>query len=355
MVTPAGKMTEDGWVDLDGLPDDVDPRTIGSRWSAEDLMGATFPEPKWAVPGLIPEGVTLLAGAPKVGKSWLALGLAQAVASGGHALGRVPVDPGDCLYYALEDTPRRIQRRLAMVLEGAPVPGRLHFDFGWQPDTAVADLETWLEDHGGARLVVVDVLARVRGPALVGESAYGADYAALVPLKRLADLHHVAIVVVHHVRKAGAEDWLDRVSGTNGLAGAADAVVVLARSRGAADAKLYLTGRDVEEAEHALSYDASHGAWTMLDGPASDYDLSDERRRIVAAVRHEEGLGPKQIAVATSITYDVVKHLVRKMVDADQLDTDGAGHYFPVHSVHSVHHDTPSGEHGERSEQEEDG
>lgn len=330
----------DEWVDLDAEPGDVDLGTVASRWSATTLMGTVFADPRWAVPGLIPEGITLLAGAPKVGKSWLALGLAQAVASGGHALGRVPVEPGDCLYYALEDTPRRIQRRLAMVLEGASVPARLHFDFGWQPDTAVASLTRWLEDHPGARLVVVDVLARVRGPALVGESAYGADYASLIPLKRLADAHQVAVIVVHHVRKAGAEDWLDKVSGTNGLAGAADAVVVLARSRGAADAKLHLTGRDVEEAEHALSYDASNGSWTLLDRPATEYDQSPQRRAILAAVRDAGTSGPKAIATATGLDYGVVRHLVITMTDAGQLEQVGRGTYrYPLHNLHIVHND----------------
>ena len=67
----------------------------------------------------------------------------------------------------------------------------------------------------------------------------------------------------------------------------------------------------------------------MLDRPAADLDLTDERRRIVAVVRQNEGLGPKQIALATGLSHDVVKQLVRKMVDAGQLDTDGAGHYLP--------------------------
>jgi DNA-binding MarR family transcriptional regulator len=112
---------------------------------------------------------------------------------------------------------------------------------------------------------------------------------------------------------------------------------VLTRSRNTKQAVLKITGRDVEEAEHALELDAAMGVWTMLDGPATDYTLSDERRSILAALRDTEGLGPKQIAEASGVTHDVVKHLVRKMAEDGQIDTDGNGHYFPIHSIHCVH------------------
>src|SRR4051794_35919991 len=89
------------------------PRTA---WTASELMAMNFPEPRWAIPGLVAEGVTLLAGAPKVGKSWLALNTSPAVAAGGKALGKVDVESGDVLYLALEDNPRRLRSRLEKVL-----------------------------------------------------------------------------------------------------------------------------------------------------------------------------------------------------------------------------------------------
>ncbi|MGI8701240.1 MAG: AAA family ATPase [Nocardioidaceae bacterium] len=103
----------------------VQPTRPRTSWTAAELMACEFPEPRWAVPGIIAEGVTLLAGAPKVGKSWLALGLGIAVATGGKALGALDVMEGDVLYLALEDPPRRLQDRLAKVLSGATATGRL--------------------------------------------------------------------------------------------------------------------------------------------------------------------------------------------------------------------------------------
>jgi hypothetical protein len=307
-----------------------------TSWNAVELMATDFPEPRWAVDGIIAEGASLLAGAPKLGKSWLALNLSVAIASGGHALGKVRCDEGDVLYLALEDNGRRLQSRMRMVLQGAPPPPRLSFAISCEPllDGGADRIREWLDKHPDARLVIVDVFTRVRGAVSDKANRYEADYIAMSIVKAIADDYGVAILVVHHTRKASAEDFLDAVSGTQGIAGAADAVLVLSRSRGRAQAVLKVTGRDVAEAEYPLDFDAGIGTWKLLDGPASDYEVSDERRRILHALRESEGLGPKAIAEAADVKYDVVKHLVRRMVDDGQLDTDGNGHYF--HSLHSL-------------------
>lgn len=326
----------------------LDPPELPRRrtsWNAVELMSQEFPPPRWAVPGVIAEGLSFCAGAPKAGKSWLGLGLAVAVASGGVALGRIPVEEGDVLYLALEDVPRRLKERLAKVLAGEPAPERLTIavECAAIPEGGAERLRHWLAEHPAARLVVVDVFAKVRGRASDRASLYEADYLAASQLKAIADEFGVAVVALHHTRKAPADhDFLDAMSGSQGLAGAADAVVVLTRARGQAQAVLRVTGRDVEEAEYALTFDASLGAWSLLDGPAAHWMVSDERRRILEAVTTTEGLGPKAIAEASGVSYDVVRHLVRKLVDEGLLDTDGNGHYFPLHSVHTVHSHCPS-------------
>jgi len=146
-----------------------------------DLWHKAFPAVRWAVPGLIPEGVAILAGSPKIGKSWLALGVAVAVATGGIALGRIPVEPGEVLYLALEDTQRRLQKRLQRVLPadcGQP-SGRLHFVTEWPRLHAggVERFERWLTDHPETRLVIIDTLEKVRPhTASLDRSMYTADY-----------------------------------------------------------------------------------------------------------------------------------------------------------------------------------
>jgi hypothetical protein len=305
------------------------PRTA---WTADQLMDAQFPEPKWAVPGILAEGVTLLAGPPKVGKSWLSLGLALAVAAGGKAFDSVPVDGGPVLYLALEDTPRRLQTRMGKLLGGrrAPAGLRLVTECPPFPQGGVEAIAGWLDRNPDARMVVMDVFAKMRGASPQGASAYDADYVAVGYAKRLADHYGVAVVLVHHVRKMASEDFLTEVSGTNGIAGAADATLVLKRARGQADGILHVTGRDVEEAEYALAFQQESGAWHLLDGPASDHTIGDTRATILRHVRAHPGAKPKDIAEAMpDVDADTVRRTCSRMADAGQLTRDAGGRYFP--------------------------
>ena len=301
-----------------------------TTWTAVELLATKFPAPRWAVPGTVPEGLTLLAGAPKLGKSWLALGFAVAVASGGRALGSIPVEQGGVCYLALEDPPRRLQQRLRSLLGASAAPESLYLDTEWPAlsDGGLEQLDRRLAALPGTRLVVVDVWARFRGPVGDHGSVYSADYAAVSGLKQVADRHSVALLVVHHVRKAGASDFLDTVSGTHGLAGAADSVLVMTRARNSGEATLSLTGRDVEETELAVRFAPDIGTWTLL-GSAEEYGLTEERRRVRDLLTEAGPLTPKSVADKLGIAHENAKKLCRRMADAGQLDV-ADGYYTPI-------------------------
>ncbi|MFI7641320.1 AAA family ATPase [Nonomuraea sp. NPDC049400] len=185
------------------------PTPFRTSWTADELMSVTFPPTKWAVPGVIAEGLNLLAGPPKVGKSWLSLAtaVAVAVAGGGKALEAIKVEPGPVLYLALEDTPRRLQSRMSKVLGDNPAPRGLTLATACETlprggDQAIA---RWLERNPGARMVVIDVFAKIRVTTPPGLSAYDADYTAMSRAKNQADTYGVAVVLVHHVRKMGSD------------------------------------------------------------------------------------------------------------------------------------------------------
>lgn len=303
----------------------------GVYWTAAQLMATEFPEPRWAVPGLVAEGLNLLVGAPKIGKSWLCLGLAVAVASGGRALGRVQVEQGPVLYAALEDTPRRLQSRLAAVCSGSPVPEDLHITTALprMPD-ASAYVAGWLETHPKARLVIVDVIRKVRGAADPRASAYADDYDAMGALKALADKYGVAVVGVHHTRKqVDDSDVFNDVSGSTGLTGAADAILIAKRARNTADAVLHVTGRDVNEQEYGLTWSPQVCQWTLLDEPVALATMGTTRRRILDWVTLHPGATPADIAEGTGIKPNTVQVNVRRMVDDGQLSSDGTGRYGP--------------------------
>ncbi|MGI8309429.1 AAA family ATPase [Saccharopolyspora hattusasensis] len=305
--------------------------TFATAWTADRLMAAEFPEPRWAVPGIFSEGVNVLAGPPKVGKSWMSLGLALSVAAGGQALESIDVQPGPVLYLALEDTPRRLQTRMGKLLGGKPAPPGLTLATESPALPAGGDqaIAGWLERNRDARMVVLDVFAKIRGVPPAGMSAYDADYAAVSRAKRIADHYGVAMVLVHHVRKMGSEDFLAEVSGTNGIAGAADAVLVLKRGRNQADGVLNVTGRDVDEAEYALSFQATTGSWQLLDGPATDHTLHDTSATILRYVRENPGEGPKAIADVTGLPYENVKKTCQRLAKAGDLHAASGRYRIP--------------------------
>lgn len=233
-------------------------------FNAKSLQNAEFDEVRFVIEDLVPEGVTLLSGSPKVGKSWMALGMCIGVATGGTFL-ESACSKGRVLYLALEDNPRRIQSRLQMCMGGDEFPGNLDFDCEWSRfPTGLRALDTLLsETHYD--LVVIDTLEMVRPPRRT--NPYEDDYRAISGMREMAYRQRTSIVVVHHNRKAqtdGMGDTLDpieRVSGTMGLTGAVDAIHVLSRIRGATMGELHITGKDVEEKSMVCKLDTYLGLW----------------------------------------------------------------------------------------------
>src|SRR5829696_2834797 len=313
-------------------------------FTAADLMGLKLPEVRWAVPDIVPEGVTLLAGKPKLGKSWFTLGLGVATATGAVALGTKRVEQGECLYLALEDNRRRLRKRLDKLLSGSPAPEGLHIALAWPRlnEGGAEALDEWLEVHPDARLVVVDTLKKVRARASGNRNVYDVDYEALEPLLPLAAEYGVAIVVVHHLRKTGAADPLDEISGSTGLSGGVDGALILKRDRGRADAYLHVTGRDIEEdAEYALRWDHTLAAWSLV-GDADEYRQSEERRVIIELLQSSGPLAPKDVAEALDKNASTTRVLLRKMLADGQVVVE-EGRYDAVNTVNGVNA-TPIGE-----------
>ncbi|MDP9334305.1 MAG: helicase RepA family protein [Actinomycetota bacterium] len=310
------------------------------------LDAQEFAPLRYTVPELIPEGLSLFVGPPKVGKSWALLGVALGVAVGGVAFGRLKVGAArPVLMLALEDGDRRLQDRSRRLLDGEPIPER--FDYITRlirPGTVLDTIAAWLEDHGDdCPLVVLDTLGKVMPPALVGESAYQRDYRIGSALKRVADDYPgTSLVVNHHDRKAGSDDFVDAVSGTHGLAGAADTVMVLSRNRHETDAVLRVTGRDVPEGEYALR--VVDGAFWQIDGDSleaasrravllrSASGLSDRSLDVIAFVNERpEGVTPK--AVADALGLDDARQYLRRLANEQRIAKPKRGLYTPVTTV----------------------
>jgi hypothetical protein len=293
--------------------------------NADDLMRKTFPPMKWIVPGFLPEGCTIFAGKPKVGKSWAMLDWALAVGSGDNAFGGIECERGDALYLALEDNERRLQSRLRKLKAGEG----LRLTFLTEAPRLGEGLEDLIRDWAAGierpRLVILDTLAMVRPATKASDRGYSDDYGAVAKCRDLAAELGIAVVIVHHTRKMAGEDPFDDVSGTLGLSGAADASAIIRRD--GAGTTLYVRGRDIEEAEHALSFDRETCRFSVL-GAAADVRRSDERRAILDAIDEAgEPMSPTQIADALGILRNNVKQLLFKMVRAGEVAKAGPGKY----------------------------
>ena len=160
--------------------------------TAPELVQKEFKPIQWAVDGILPEGVTLLVGAPKLGKSWLCLNLAVSVALGGKAFGKVDCQPGNVLYLALEDNQRRMKRRL-LAMDFDDPPANLEFSFDWfrlGDEHGDAYIAKWLNQHSDARLIIVDTLKKIRKRVNGSSNLYDSDYEALEPLLTVTTCIH---------------------------------------------------------------------------------------------------------------------------------------------------------------------
>jgi hypothetical protein len=336
-----------------------------STWiTARALCALEFEPIQYVVPGYIAEGLTLLAGKPKIGKSWLSMDIALAVSAGGACLGGIGCESGDVLYLALEDNRRRLQSRIRKLWEievlanRTPVPERLHLATEWPRanEGGVAAIREWIDRHPGARLVIVDVLAMFKAIAKGrDQTLYEADYLAIKELQSLAMETGVAIVVVHHTRKTGAEaDPFEKVSGTLGLSGAADTTIILDRDQNGCT--LYGRGRDIEEIETAVEFDRQSCRWRAL-GNAADVRRTDERSVILTALAdNREPMSPAEIADALGLPRNNVKQLLFKMAKAGEVVKSGRkGQYAHPNYVSYQVNPPPPDNSDNRDNREDDG
>lgn len=301
--------------------------------SLSHLMTKTFTPTNWIIPGVLPEGLTILAGRPKMGKSAMALNIALAVAYGVKVFNKNEVDKGAVLFLALEDGERRLRERIDKLVGNMDDYPKT-FDYAtFLPGKETEKLkviEDWLKSHPNAKLVVIDTLAKIRPVLRGGESIYDRDYQSVQGIKRLSELYGVSILLIHHTRKADATDVVDTVSGSLGLVGSVDGVLILRRERGKMDAVLSVTGRDIEEKEFALKF--IFPFWELL-GEAEDYRNSQEKQAVITILREANtSLTPKQVQEALKEkgdkrTLHSIQILLNKMSHKGEIKCTERGKY----------------------------
>ena len=238
---------------------------------ADTLQSTAYEPASFVVDDLLPQGLHLLAGAPKIGKSWLALWLCLCAAQG-KPLWTFATHPCEVLYLCLEDSFQRIQSRLFDLTEDAPPTLRFAVMSQQLHNGLVEQIEQFLKEHPQTRLIVIDTLQRIR---TAGNDAnpYASDYRDIGVLKALADKHRIAILLIHHLRKELADDVFSRISGTTAISGAVDSSFTLVEDkRGSGKATLSCIGRDIEYRELTLERNAEN-VWELVSDSRTQPEL----------------------------------------------------------------------------------
>ncbi|OBA66049.1 hypothetical protein A5633_03015 [Mycolicibacterium elephantis] len=334
----------------DHPPDEQAPSLLLDMISAAQLDMMTFDPLTEHVPHLITEGFGVFAGPPKIGKSWFVDGIALACAQGGTALGGahggIDVKPRHVLLLALEDGKRRLQSRMRRLNHDQPLPARLDILTDVKPGTVTAVITMWLEHHRwdpNPPLVILDTLGKARPQRRAGDDPYIADYQLGAKIKATVDaVPGAALVAVHHTRKMAAEDFLDTISGTQGIAGSADYILVLRRKRKSDDGVLAVTGRDIAENEYALTVD--NGIWTLdgvdiLDAAATVTTRAEESQQTnlgsksldaLAFVATRPATTPAELAEHLGIDGQEAGRQLKRLFDGGYIDKASRGVYIPV-------------------------
>lgn len=228
----------------------------------ETLMDIQFPKSRFCIQSLLPQGVSILGGAPKIGKSWMVLDWCVRIAKG-EDVWNLPTEKGTVLYLCLEDSLARIQDRLNYITD--EVPNNLYVATKSESiETGlIQQIQNFIITHTDTTLIVIDTFQMIRNNS---ELSYANDYNEIGKLKQYTDEMSISILLVHHLRKQGDSDPLNKLSGTTGISGAVDAVFVLDKDkRNENKANLLCIGRDIEQREFQLSFNKENCTWDLIN------------------------------------------------------------------------------------------
>lgn len=239
--------------------------------SARNIQQTEEPRKKYLIDGTITPGLNLLAGPRKIGKSWFALDMALCIAGKENFLGR-ETEHGKVLYFALEDTRSRIKDRIDTQLDDDDAPDNLlvSYSTGYVGNEFYKDLDTFLDENSDTKLVIVDVMQKVRTSKSTGQTEYAHDYKDVGELKKVADKHGISVLVVTHTRKTvDTKNRLNNISGGVGVTGASDNILMIMNDNHSEDdqlkeSELFITGRDVPDTELILRFNSDNCRWKSI-------------------------------------------------------------------------------------------
>jgi RecA-family ATPase len=279
------------------LPNDL---PIPKGESAFALTERDIPDPVRLCDPWATEGVTILAGRPKLGKTTLERQKLAAAASGSAFLDSTFTKPVLCAFLSLEEGEllTRMKFKQANFSEAALIGIDIHFT--WERGAiGVEQLERYLDANPDVQFVVIDSLSRFRTVPDVRTPAFMADYEAMSLLNECSKRHPgVCIDVIHHTRKMKGDDPMDDISGTYGLTAAATTCIVLRHH--ADGATMFIEGRLWTRNDNNYILKRAGGQWEMV---GVNIGLPDEQIQTLDIIKaHPEGIGGTALGNKLGIT-----------------------------------------------------
>ena len=249
---------------------DLDIRKTFNSIDGDTLLDMDLPATKFVIKDLLPQGLAIIGGSPKVGKSWLMLDWCVRIANG-EKIWNFSTMQGTTLYVSLEDTASRLQERLISVTDEAPNVFFTTFSFKIG-EGLEEQMKNFVAEHPDTVLIVIDTFQMVRNTG--NKISYASDYNEIEVIKKLAEELKITILLVHHLRKQGYSDTFNMLSGTNGLASGVDTMFVLDKSkRCSTNATLYCSGRDIEDREIELCFDKDSCTWNFVSDSSDNPEM----------------------------------------------------------------------------------
>lgn len=291
--------------------------------TAKEIQAMEILPLTWIVSNLLPEGLSLLAGRPKVGKSWFALNIAVAVSEGTITLNKFHTSKSKVLYIPYEDNPRRIQSRLNDMLNGREAHENLLYPkdlfFPKLDQGGVEQIKAIVEQEEGIKLIIIDTF----GSAVSGHSnnfgnSFHEDYDFMMGLQSIALKYQIAILLIHHTRKLVADSVYDEVVGTTGMTASPDTLIILKKY--GYKYVLHITGRDVEEADYDIVFDAETYSWNITDDKVSLVSTVERQAILnIFELNYELEMQVIKIAEKTGKSRDATSQILRSMSMAGEI------------------------------------
>jgi DNA primase catalytic core len=319
--------------------------------SAKEMMKKEIAEMVWIVIQLLPEGLIILAGRPKVGKSFMAMNIAIAVANGSKALGFFDTNKHSVLYVALEDNERRLKDRMKNILQAeyeSNAPDNLFFlevgyDLPKLNEGGIEELQKIILDNPEIKLIVIDTLGRsIADKSRKDRDMYRADYEISSKLQEMAIKNNICLLLLHHTKKGSEENVFDEISGTTGLTGAMDTMMVLKKKSN--KCKLHVTGRDVQETDYDIEFSENTFTWNVID-KKDEQRLTSERQEIVDLLKkYDREMKTGEIAQLLGKEKSNISKMLKKLIDDEILTSPKYGTYKIVKNEKSIKNQSNSGD-----------